>query len=67
VIETREGKVTRFDLVAKGEFWGEGTFTRGAPKGRFPLAIGFELADGTDLADKIPPQASRGWLQGYIR
>lgn len=66
-IETKAGKVTRFDVVAKGEFWGEGTYTRRAPKGRFPLAIAFTLADGKDAADTIPPQGSRGWLPGYMR
>ncbi|MEM7397056.1 MAG: hypothetical protein AAF492_32425 [Verrucomicrobiota bacterium] len=67
VIETARGKVTRFDLVAKGDFWGEGTYTRNAPKGKFPLAISFTLADGSDVADGIPPQGSRGWVQGYIK
>ena len=66
-IETKAGKITRLDIVAKGEFWGEGTYTRNAPKGRFPLAIAFTLADGTDAADTIPPQGSRGWLPGYMR
>lgn len=66
-IETKDGKVTRMDLVAHGDFWGEGTYTRGAPKGKFPLAVAFTLADGTDVADAIPPQGSRGWVQGYIR
>jgi len=66
-IETKAGKVTRLDLVAKGEFWGEGTYTRRAPKDRFPLAIAFTLADGKDAADTIPPQGSRGWVRGYIR
>ena len=66
-IETKGGKVTRLDVVAKGEFWGEGTYTRNAPKGRFPLAIAFTLADGKDAADTIPPQGSRGWLPGDIR
>ena len=66
-IETKAGKVTRLDVVAKGEFWGEGTYTRNAPKGRFPLAIAFTLADGKDAADTIPPQGSRGWLPGYMR
>jgi len=60
-------EITRLDLVARGEFWGEGRFTRRAPKGRFPLAISFTLADGTDLADGVPPQGSRGWVQGYLR
>ncbi|SVC18168.1 uncharacterized protein METZ01_LOCUS271022, partial [marine metagenome] len=66
-IETKAGKVTRLDVVAKGEFWGEGTYTRNAPKGSFPLAIAFTLADGKDNADTIPPQGSRGWLPGYMR
>ena len=66
-LETKNGRVTRLDLVAKGQFWGEGTYTRNAPKGKFPLAIAFTLADGKDAADTIPPQGSRGWVQGYIQ
>ena len=66
-VEKKNGKVTRFDLVARGEFWGEGTYTRGAPKGRFPLAVSFTLADGSDIADGVPPQGSRGWVRGYLR
>ena len=66
-IETKAGKVTRFDVVSKGEFWGEGPYTRNAPKGRFPLVIACTLADGKDAADTIPPQGSRGWIPGYIR
>lgn len=66
-IGVTEEKITRFDLVAKGLFRGEGTFTRGAPKGDFPLGIAFRLADGSDLADGIPPQGSRGWLDGYLK
>ncbi len=66
-VETKNNQVVRFDLVAHGRFWGEGTYTRGAPKGKFPLAVSFTLADGTDVADAIPPQASRGWVAGYIR
>ena len=66
-VETKNGKVTRLNVVAKGEFWGEGAYTRNAPKGRFPLAIAFTLADGKDAADTIPTRGSRGWLPGYIR
>lgn len=66
-VEVSEGRVTRFDLVARGPFRGEGPYTGGAPKGEFPLAIAFTLADGSDVADSIPPQGSRGWLDGYIR
>ena len=66
VVEAKDGKVVRFDVVALGEFWGEGPFTGNAPKGKFPLAIAFTLADDSDVADKLPPQGSRGWLQGYL-
>ena len=66
VVEVEEGKVTRLDIVALGEFWGEGPFTGGAPKGKFPLAISFTLADDSDVADRVPPQGARGWLQGYL-
>ena len=67
VVTTRNGRVVRLDLVVKGQFWGAGPYTGGAPEGRFPLAISFTLADGTDVADRVPPQGSRGWLQGYLR
>lgn len=65
-VETKNGRVTRLDFVAKGDFWGEGPFTKNAPQGQFPLAVSFTIADGTDIADQIPPQASRGWVRGYI-
>jgi hypothetical protein len=51
--------ITRFDVVALGEHWGEGHFTRGARPGRTPLGIAFELARGDDPADRVPPQAAR--------
>ena len=65
-IEVKDGQVVRLDMVCRGEFRGEGPYTRGAPKGKFPLAISFTLADGTDVADRVPPQGSRGWLEGYL-
>jgi len=66
-LEVKAGKVVRLDLLARGDFWGDGPYTRNAPKGKFPLAVSFTLADGTDVADRIPPQGSRGWLPGYLR
>ena len=66
-VEEHEGHITRFDLVARGLFWGEGRYTRQAPKGKFPLAIAFTLADGSDVADDIPPQGCKGWIAGYYR
>lgn len=59
--------VTGFQLVALGKFFGEGRYTRNAPKGRFPLAVTFELADGSDIADAVAPQGARGWLAGYLK
>lgn len=67
LVEAKDGKVVRFDLVVKGQFWGEGTFTRGAPKGRFPLAVAFSLSDGKEAADRVPPQAARGNVHAYLR
>ena len=66
-VKVKAGRVVRFDVVAHGDFWGEGRYTRRAPKGRFPLAVSFTLADGSDVADNIPPQGSRGWVRGYMR
>lgn len=59
--------ITTFELVALGEFYGEGTYTRNAPEGKFPLAVVFQLADGTDIADAVAPQGARGWLDGYLK
>ena len=61
-----ESSLTRFDLVAYGKYKGEGPYTKGAPKGEFPYAVSISLADGTDSADKVPPQGSRGWVPGYM-
>ncbi len=67
-ISAKDGKVTRFDLVVRGEFWGHGTFTRGAPKGKFPMAVAFSLSDGKCIADQVPPQAARGGaIKSYLR
>ncbi len=58
--------VQRFDIVALGDHWGESTYTRGARPGRTPFGIAFELADGKQAADAVPPQASRE-IGGYLR
>jgi hypothetical protein len=51
----------RFDVVAVGEHWGDGTFTRSSRPGRTPLGVAFRLARGSAGADRVPPQASREW------
>ncbi len=65
-VEVDAGQVTRFDLIAKGDFWGAGRYTGGAPQGKFPLAVSLTLASGEQVADQIPPQGSRGWVRGYL-
>ncbi|HXG10877.1 MAG TPA: hypothetical protein VNK04_14050 [Gemmataceae bacterium] len=57
--------INRFEVVAVGDHWGEGPFTRGARPGRTPLGIAFELADGKSAADRVPPQAARD-LRSYF-
>ncbi len=51
--------IDRFDVVAVGDHWGEGTFTRRARPGRMPLGVAFELASGKAAGDLVPPQAAR--------
>lgn len=68
VVEAKDGKVVRFDLVARGAAWGHsGTTAVGAPKGKFTLAIAYRLAPGTDEADKVTPQGAKSWFPDYIR
>ncbi len=65
-VELKDGKVVRFDLVAKGVFWSEGGRGRSAaPKGRYPVAIAFRRAEGNDEANRVPPQGLRE--QDYLR
>jgi hypothetical protein len=64
-IEASDGEISRFDMAAEGKFWGEGRFTRRAPKGKFPLAITFQLTDGSTAASHAIPHGGKGWIQGY--
>ena len=67
-VESKDGALTRFDVVAKGDFWGASNYTntRGTPKGKFPFAIAIKLASGSLEADKVPPQGSRD-LREYLK
>ena len=58
MFDRKQDRFTRFQALAWGEAWGHGTYTRGAPQGRFPLVIAFSPA-GDSAADRIPPQGSR--------
>lgn len=61
------GKVISLNLFTQGDYWGSGAYTLKPPVGKFPLAIAFSLADGSDIADPLAPHASRGWLDGYLK
>ncbi len=63
-LDTSGTRPARFDLVALGDHWGEGPFTRGARPGKTPLGIAFRLGDLEVAADRVRPQASH-WLDGY--
>jgi hypothetical protein len=83
VVEAREGKLTRFDLVAKGLYWvphaSEAEFKKDplhvdvdyfAPTGKYPLAVVFVLADlekDGDLAEIVPAQAFFGGREWYLK
>ena len=66
VLEVKDGKVTRFDMVAHGRFRGQGAHTPGAPKGKFPLAIAFTLAERSDPLYNLVPDAVRCYAD-YLR
>jgi hypothetical protein len=66
-IEAAGGQVKRMDLVAKGDFWGEGTYTPGAPLGKFPFAVACRLVTADCAAARVPPQSARLGSQEYLR
>lgn len=64
--DVQKKQIDRFDVVAVGEHWGEGPFTRNARPGRTPLGVAFELARGSSSADRVPPQGARDFRE-YLR
>ena len=54
-VNAKEGVVTRFDIVVKGDYWGEGRYSRNSPTGKFPFAVTLRLTDGTEPYDTPPP------------
>src|SRR5262249_12678880 len=51
--------IDRFDVVAVGDHWGQGTYTGGARPARQPLGIASDRAGRKSAADLVPPQAAR--------
>lgn len=67
-VESKDGKLTRLDVVARGEAWGASGCTEvGKPNARFTLAVAFRIAPGTDEADKVMPQGAKSWFPDYMR
>lgn len=62
-VRFQAGKVTGFNLIALGEHWGQGPYTRGARPGRQPLGVAFELSRGDAPPDRVPPQFARSWRE----
>jgi hypothetical protein len=58
--------ITRFDVLAVGDHWGESVYTSGARPGRKPLGITFELSGGGP-ADLIPPEMARQQAEYFGR
>jgi hypothetical protein len=66
-VSAKDGKVARFDLVAKGEAWGAGRYNGRQPAGKYPLGFAFTLSEAKSPADRLLPQgACRGNFSGYF-
>jgi hypothetical protein len=66
-VTVTDGKITRFDLVAKGEAWGAGRYNGGQPAGKYPLGFAFTISEAKSAADRLLPQgACRGNFAGYF-
>lgn len=57
-------RITRFELVVRGAFRGEGRYTPGAPRGSFTLGLAFVLAESPAPVD-VPPAAAHD-VAGYL-
>ena len=57
-VAVKDGKVARFDLVARGEAWGAGRYNGGQPPGKYPLGLAFTLAEPKGDADRVLPQGA---------
>jgi hypothetical protein len=58
-VDARKVRLVRFDVVAVGDHWGQGTYTGGARPGRTPLGVAFEIAVEGSPAREVPPQGAR--------
>lgn len=66
LVETADGELTEFDVVARGLAWGRGYYNGGAPRGRYPLAVRFTMSQGAWPFDAVPPGAARTRPSEYL-
>jgi hypothetical protein len=66
LVRAEAGVLTQFDVVARGLAWGRGYYNGRAPRGRYPLAVRFSLAQGARPFDAIPPGAARTRASEYL-
>ncbi len=68
VIEAKAGKLTRFDVVAKGTAWGKHENGGWPPRTKYPLLVAFTLADEADpIPRRVPPNGMRAPEDGYLQ
>jgi hypothetical protein len=65
-VDRKKGVITKFNVVALGDHWGTSRYTGEPRPGKAPLGIAFELANGKQAADVVPPQASRKWEEYLV-
>ena len=65
--QASRGLMTGDDLVTDQDFArGRGYFNEDAPRGRYPLAVRFTLAQGGWSFDGVPPGAVRTRPEEYV-
>ena len=65
-VNAEDGVLTQFDVVAHGLAWGRGYHNRGAPRGKYPLAVRFTMSQGASPFDAVPPGAARTRASEYL-
>jgi hypothetical protein len=65
-VESSGSTLTKFDIVARGQYHGEGQFTKGAPPGQFTLVIAMTLADAKDGAALAAPPQGLNNYSAYV-
>lgn len=65
-VESKDGRITRFDVVSKGWSWDKEVWSHAPPNSKQLLAITFRLSDPGSKMGKVPPGALRHFPE-YLR